>query len=230
MADTSKQIKQMVNFIMQEAHEKVNEIRIKTEHDFNLEKQLLVHNGKLKIQEEYAQKAKELEVSQRVERSSAIGNARVKKMKSRDDLLVKLREDCSAKLAQVSKSGTYSKLMHSLIVQGLIKIEEQTVEIQCRAEDKAIVNKVLPDAVNEYKNLMSAAGHTVRGVNPQVTVSNTPIPTKGCCGGVILTACNNRIVLNQTLDERLAIAYSDLMPEVRAGLFGKTHPGNKVSN
>ena len=27
--DTSRQIKQMVNFIMQEAHEKVNEIRIK---------------------------------------------------------------------------------------------------------------------------------------------------------------------------------------------------------
>ena len=29
MTDTSRQIKQMVNFIMQEAHEKVNEIRIK---------------------------------------------------------------------------------------------------------------------------------------------------------------------------------------------------------
>ena len=27
--DSSRQIKQMVNFIMQEAHEKVNEIRIK---------------------------------------------------------------------------------------------------------------------------------------------------------------------------------------------------------
>jgi hypothetical protein len=29
MTDTARQIKQMVNFIMQEAHEKVNEIRIK---------------------------------------------------------------------------------------------------------------------------------------------------------------------------------------------------------
>ena len=227
MADTSKQIKQMVNFIMQEAHEKVNEIRIKTEHDFNLEKQLLVHNGKLKIQEEYAQKAKDLEVSQRVERSSAVGSARVKKMKSRDDLLVALRDNCSAKLAQSSKAPTYSKLMQNLIVQGLIKIEEQTVEIQCRAEDKSVVSRVLPDAINEYKGLMSAAGHTVRGVDPKVSISNTVLPTKGCCGGVILTACHNRIVLNQTLDERLAIAYSDLMPEVRAGLFGKAAGGHK---
>lgn len=30
--DANRQIKQMVNFIMQEAHEKVNEIRIKVDH------------------------------------------------------------------------------------------------------------------------------------------------------------------------------------------------------
>lgn len=87
MTDTSRQIKQMVNFIMQEAHEKVNEIRIKTEHDFNLEKQMLVHNGKIKIQEEYTQKEKDLEIQQRVQRSTAVGAARVKKMKARHELL-----------------------------------------------------------------------------------------------------------------------------------------------
>ena len=88
-ADSSRQIKQMVNFIMQEAHEKVNELKIKvlpltqlyritlstlrqnnqtfqTDHDFNLEKQNLVHNGKLRIQEEYVQKEKDLEIEQRV--------------------------------------------------------------------------------------------------------------------------------------------------------------------
>ena len=35
MADTSRQIKQMVNFIMQEAHEKVNEIRIKVRNNYH---------------------------------------------------------------------------------------------------------------------------------------------------------------------------------------------------
>lgn len=32
-SESSRQIKQMVNFIMQEAHEKVNEIRIKVKED-----------------------------------------------------------------------------------------------------------------------------------------------------------------------------------------------------
>jgi hypothetical protein len=35
----------------------------------------------------------------------------------------------------------------------------------------------------------------------------------------MLSALNNRIVLNQTVDERLQIAYMDVLPSVRYGLF-----------
>ena len=197
MADTNRQIKQMVNFIMQEAHEKVNEIRIKTEHDFNLEKQMLVHNGKIAIQEEFAQKEKDLEIQQRVQRSSAIGNARVK-------------------LSTIATTPQYPDLLKKLIIQGLIKIEEPIVAVQCRPEDKSKVEGVLKNAVAEYKKIMTDAGHKVK---PQVTMSTHPLSSKNCAGGVVLSADNFRIVLNQTLDERLQIAYHDVMPAVRKGLF-----------
>jgi len=173
--DANRQIKQMVNFIMQEAHEKVNEIRIKTDHDFNLEKQSLVHNGKLRVQEEYEQKHKDLEVQARVARSAAVGKSRVEKMKARDQLLEDLRKETLEKLATFCKGSEYPNFLKKLIVQGLIKIEEPEVQIQARAEDKAIVTRVLPEAINEFRTLMSAAGHTV---NPKVTVSNNAIPSK----------------------------------------------------
>lgn len=216
MTDTNRQIKQMVNFIMQEAHEKVNEIRIKTEHDFNLEKQMLVHNGKLKIQEEFTQKEKDLEIQQRVSRSAAVGNARVKKMKSRDELLETLKRECAVKLASISQTNQYPVLIKSLIVQGLIKIEESAVQIQCKAEERSLVEQQLPAAVNEFRTVMTEAGHVV---HPQVTISNVALPSKSCAGGIILSAADNRIILNQTLDERLEIAYHDVMPSVRVGLF-----------
>lgn len=54
-----------------------------------------------------------------------------------------MKAECLAKLANVSKQSTYPALVQKLIVQGLIKIEESAVEIQCRAEDKAIVAKVV---------------------------------------------------------------------------------------
>lgn len=38
-------------------------------------------------------------------------------------------------------------------------------------------------------------------------------------GGIVLTALDNRIVLNQTVDERLQICYMDVLPSVRYGLF-----------
>jgi len=37
--DSERQIRQMVNFILQEAKEKASEINVKAEHDFSMEKQ-----------------------------------------------------------------------------------------------------------------------------------------------------------------------------------------------
>lgn len=37
-----------------------------TEHDFNLEKQILVHNATVKINEEYSQKEKNKEIEERM--------------------------------------------------------------------------------------------------------------------------------------------------------------------
>lgn len=128
-----------------------------------------------------------------------------------------LKKETLEKLAAFCKSAEYPAFLKKLIVQGLVKIEESTVEIQARQEDRAIVARILPEAVNDYKALMVAAGHPVP--NPKVTVSETSLPSKGCNGGVILTALDGRIVLNQTVDERLQIAYVDQMPAVRKALF-----------
>jgi vacuolar-type H+-ATPase subunit E/Vma4 len=103
-------------------------------------------------------------------------------------------------------------------VQGLIKIEEQEVEVACRPEDKSIVMRILPEAIAEFRSVMTAAGHSV---NPRVSLSDTSLPSNSTVGGVVLTAMQNRIVLSQTMEERMNISYTDLMPQIREGLFGK---------
>lgn len=217
--ENNKQIRQMVNFIMQEAHEKVNEIQIKTDHDFNLERQNLVQNGKKNLMEEYARKEKDLEINQRVARSAAIGAARVTKMKARDELLEELKAETTEKLTAFCKGPGYPELIKNLIIQGLIKIEEHIVEVQCREEDCALVTKVLPEAIMEFEKVMTDAGHKVR---PQVKVSANTLSSKTVSGGVVLTALNNKIILDQTVDERLRIAFTDMMPSVRYGLFSSS--------
>ena len=54
-----------------------------------------------------------------------------------------MQAECLEKLAAVVASPQYASLVRQLIVQGLVKIEEQVVEVQCRQEDKAIVTRVV---------------------------------------------------------------------------------------
>ncbi|KAG5177796.1 ATPase, V1/A1 complex, subunit E [Tribonema minus] len=219
-AGSASQIRQMVNFILQEAHEKAVEIKLKTEHDFNLEKQMLVHNAKLKIQEEYVQKDKDRAVQDRIARSGMVGTSRVQKMTSRDQLLQTLLADTTATIDKVSHSAdAYPKLLRTLLVQGLIKIEEDDVTVHVRTADVAAMKSVAADAVADYKAQMQKEANLA--VTPTVTVNEDPAKCLSAAspGGLVLVAAAGRIVCDNQLAARLSIVYQDLLPKVRALLF-----------
>lgn len=219
-SDADRQIKQMVNFILQEAHEKANEIRIKTEHDFNLEKQMLVHNAKLKIQEEYSRKTKEREINKRIARSAEIGNSRRQKMIARDELLTKLMDDAESSAAKItSDKKKYQELLQKLIVQSCIKLYESDVEIYCRKSDITLVEEVVDAASKQYTELFKKEAHVDVSCNISVNKDEARcLPASGA-GGVVLTALNGKIVCDNTLKTRLGQVNYDLKPEIRQQLF-----------
>jgi len=219
-SDADRQIKQMVNFILQEAHEKANEIRIKTEHDFNLEKQMLVHNAKIKIQEEYTRKNKEREISKRIARSSEVGNSRRQKMVARDELLNGLMDDAEASAGKItSDKKKYQELLKKLIIQSCVKIFESDVEIYCRKSDIPLVEAVIDDAAKEYVELFKKEANADVAVELTVNTIDERCLPESSTGGVVLTALNGKIVCDNTLRTRLAQVNYDLKPEIRNQLF-----------
>ena len=223
-SDADRQIKQMVNFILQEAQEKANEIRIKTEHDFNLEKQMLVHNAKLKIQEEYARKEKEREINKRIARSAEIGASRRKKMIARDELLKTLIIDGQQALRNaVTDQNKYKVLLRDLIVQGLVKLYETDVIISVRQADVALVDSVLREATDKYIAIMKKEANLDVG-KVKVTLNKQPegMLSNAKSGGIVLYAKQGKIVCDNTLDTRLDQVYYDLKPQVRKALFPTT--------
>ena len=215
----SDQIRQMVNFILQEAHERANEIRVKTEHDFNLEKQTLVHEAKLTVQDEFAKKEKDHAIQERIARSSEIGACRVKKMKVRDDLLKTLLSEAGAKCAVVARGANYPQLLQKLIVQCLIKIEENDTVIYCRKEDTATVKKILPAAVKEYVALMKSEAGVTLTPNVTMNADSAKDLAESTHGGILMTALNGKIVCDNTMSSRLQLVYEELLPSIRAILF-----------
>lgn len=72
-----------------------------------------------------------------------IGNSRVKKMTSRDGLLQELLAQATDDITGVSKGDQYSTLLKALIVQSMIKIEEDKITVICREQDVAAVKSVI---------------------------------------------------------------------------------------
>lgn len=178
-----------------------------------------MHEAKLNIQDEFTKKEKDREVQERIARSSEIGECRVKKMKLRDDLLQTLLSEAAAKCAVVARGQNYPQLLQKLIVQALIKIEENEVVVFCRAEDAATVKKILPAAVEEYVAIMKRESSVT--LEPKVTLNTDSSKnlSEKSYGGVLLTALGGRIVCDNTMASRLHLVYDELLPSIRAILF-----------
>lgn len=226
--DAERQIAQMIEFIKQEAKEKAEEINVKTEAEFNAKKLNKIVQARQELKEEYAQKKKEVASKKRIARSRLINNARFEQMRERDRILKELKASISEKLSEVAGHPKYAELVLSLIVQGLITILEDKVELKCRQADLSIVEKALPTALKQFKEIVKAEV----GVEPQVEVTVNksdflPGPaTKdntgpSCAGGVSLSARHGKIVCHNTLDARFEQAYQELLPVTRAMIFGK---------
>ena len=192
---------------------------MQTEHDFNLEKQTLVHEAKLNIQEEFNKKEKDREIQERISRSSEIQECRVKKMKLRDELLQNLIQEAGAKCAVVARGQNYPQLLQKLIVQGLIKIEENDVTVYCRGEDVKTVEKVIPAATKEYVDIMEKESGVKLSPNVKLNPDRSRDLAENTYGGVMLTALEGKIVCDNTMSSRLNLVYEELLPSIRAILF-----------
>ena len=180
-----------------------------------------MHEAKLRIQDEFTKKEKDNEIKERISRSAEIGECRVKKMQIRDELLRNLMTEATSKCGVVARGSNYAQLLQKLIVQGLIKIEENDVTVFCRAKDVSTVRKILDAAVAEYVEIMQRESGVT--LNPVVKLNDDDSKhlTEKSSGGILLTALDGKLVCDNTMQSRLALVYEELLPSIRAILASK---------
>ena len=142
----------MIAFIQQEAAEKVEEIDAKAEEEFNIEKSRLVTQQRVKINEFYDKKEKQIELQRKIQHSNLANQSRLAILKARDDYVQALKEDAKQQLAHLAQDrDKYRSILANLIAQGLFLLMEKDVTIRCRQKDSDLVQQLIPDAVNRYK-------------------------------------------------------------------------------
>jgi len=214
-------LRRMVAFIESEAKEKAQEIRVRAEEEFQVQRQSYVQAEKAKITKEYERKEKAEEVQRKIATSHSINQNRLKLLKAREDLIFKLYNDAKQQLNTVSRDpNTYKALLKQLILQGLLKLQETKVVVKVREVDLDLARDCLSDASSQFK------AKTGREVTLSLdTVFLAPpagANNKGesCAGGVVLHSFGGRVVCDNTLDQRLALSFEQRLPEIRKVLFG----------
>lgn len=226
-SEASRQIQQMIAFITQEAKEKAEEIEVKTESAFTAEKLNLTMQMSLSIRETHERKKKDRLIQKRIERSKLVNSSRMTVMKDRDELVKDVKNEILSRMSEVCKHKQYPDLVRLMIVEACMRITEEEVFVQCRKEDEAIVKAQLRAAEQTYKDVMKNASGKAQKLKLALDTKDylAPAPSKGsqgasCRGGIVLHACNKKIICRNTLDSRLDLAFTNLKPQVRGLLFG----------
>jgi len=212
--DVREQLKRMVAFIESEARDKANEIRVRAEEEFQVQKQSIEQTEKQKITKQFERQEKEVEVQRRIAVSNAINQNRLKVLKAREDIVMKLYADAKRQLQTIPQNkADYKKLLQQLVLQALLKLQEPNVLVRVREQDRDLVRDVLAPAAAAYKEKT--------GVSSSLSIDTTQVlNAQTCAGGVVLMSQDGRIVCDNTLDQRLALAFEKRLPEVRKMLFG----------
>lgn len=217
------QIDHMVKFILQEADEKAREIEDAANEEFNLEKLQLLESEKANIRKEYERKESQAEVQKKIAHSKYVNEMRLKVLKARESAIQEVLSSARKELENVSKGAQYKDLLLSLMVQGMKKLGEKKAVVKSREYDKPLVHSLIGDARKAYT---AKYGEPAPDLKQNDKEFLKPPPENGlddpaltCLGGIVLTSSDGRIVLNNTLDDRLMICFQENLPMFRVKLF-----------
>ncbi|KAF2994048.1 V-ATPase V1 sector subunit E [Curvularia kusanoi] len=208
------ELKKMTAFIRQEAMEKANEIRLKADEEFAIEKSKLVRQETASIDSSYEKKFKQASMSQQITRSTVSNKSRLRILSARQELLDRLFEDAGKKLGDVSKDKKkYQGILKNLILEGAYALNEDKLQIKVRKADNDVAKQAIEEAQKDYKS------NTNKDVAITIDESD-PLPSESS-GGAIIVGTGGRIDINNTLEERLRLLESDALPSIRVTLFGE---------
>ena len=195
---------------------------------FNITKLQLLEAEKAKVRRDYERREGATEVKKKVEFSKQLNESRLKILQAQDDAVRAIQTDAQTRLGALSNDqAAYGRLLQGLLVEGMFKLGEPKAKVRCREADNSLVRTVIPQAAATFEQRYGKTAPIIE-VDEEHTLPPAATHKGGstieefdtCAGGLIVTSADGRIVCSNTLDARLAIAYSANLPSIREMLFG----------
>jgi len=134
-------------------------------------------------------------------------------LEQRQLFVQQLMEEARVELKNVDKDpAKYQKLIRDLLLQGFFQVMEPEMTVQCRPQDAAYVQSIIPQVAAEYEAAVK------QPVKARLDTSAT-LP-QDSAGGVVVSALGDRIRVSNTLESRLEELGQVALPDIRTLLFG----------
>ncbi|GAA5835848.1 hypothetical protein JCM3766R1_005867 [Sporobolomyces carnicolor] len=206
------EMRKMTAFIKQEALEKAREIKVKADEEFAIEKGKIVRQESSNIDANLERKKKQAEIERKIAVSNQNNKARLQLLEKREELLEQVFEEAKSRIGEVTKDEKkYQALLKDLILQALYTMMEKDIQVSGRPKDQSLLKKAADEAASEFEEKI--------GFKVKIEVDEELGDKSN--GGVLLKGYGTRIVVNNTLDERLRLLEERMLPEIRESLFGK---------
>lgn len=200
----------MQTFIKKEAEEKAKEIILKANQEYEIEKQSLVKEEIVLIQQNNANKLKKLNLQNEIVKSTINNKMRLKILENKNEILNSLFESALEHLKSfTSNKEQYKYILKNLILEGLYKILETSFIIKLREQDVKLVESLLKEIEEEY---ITQTG--LPSVELIISDNEFLVPDH-CSGGCIISNKENKISVDNTFDERVKILKHESLPAIR---------------
>ncbi|KAI9362465.1 ATPase, V1/A1 complex, subunit E [Zopfochytrium polystomum] len=211
--EVAAEMNKMVSFIKQEALEKAREIKVKADEEFNIEKAKLVRQETIAIEAFYQKKMKQAEVARKIAQSNHVNKNRLRILQARQQALNDVFQEARGQLTSICHDkAKYAALLKNLLLQGFFQLMEPNVSVQCRKVDLDLVKTAITEAKAAYKEKLKA------DLEVKIDPAN-PLPDSSA-GGVIVSGKEDRIRVNNTLENRLELLTDIMLPDIRIMMFG----------
>ncbi|AQZ13403.1 VMA4 (YOR332W) [Zygosaccharomyces parabailii] len=208
------ELNKMQAFIRKEAEEKAREIQLKADQEYEIEKTGLVRNETSNIDANFEDKMKKASLKQQITKSTVANKMRLKVLGAREECLGEIFDKALEDLKAIGKKEKdYKPILKALIVEAMLKLLEPQVIVNVSQKDQKLAKSLVDTVVKEYKE---KAGKDVK-----VTISDDFLG-KDVAGGAIVTNSDGKIVVDNTLEERLKMLSESALPAIRLELFGRS--------
>ena len=129
-----------------------------------------------------------------------------------------LKEEVKLSLVdRIRNRSNYEKVLHDLILQGLVRLLERNIKIRVLEKDfelaRGLIRAVKDDFTNFVKEKLG------KEITVNLEVDKKRFVKEEELGGCVLICGKGKIVFKNTLAMRLDLAFQDSIPLIRQNLF-----------